>query len=43
VAQAVFLLLAVLVIFLNLIADISYGYLDPRVEIDMDEAVGVQQ
>ncbi len=33
VAQATFLVLAALVIFLNLIADISYCYLDPRIKI----------
>ncbi|MCP4397375.1 MAG: ABC transporter permease [bacterium] len=33
VAQATFLLLAVLVIFLNLVADISYCYLDPRISV----------
>ncbi|WP_163970257.1 ABC transporter permease [Oceanobacillus halotolerans] len=31
VAQATFFLMGVIVIFLNLIADILYGYLDPRV------------
>ncbi len=40
VAQATFLLLAVLLIFLNLLADISYGYLDPRVKIAGDGATG---
>jgi peptide/nickel transport system permease protein len=33
VAQATFLVLAALVIFLNLLADISYCYLDPRIKI----------
>jgi peptide/nickel transport system permease protein len=33
VAQATFLLLAVLVIFLNLVSDISYCYLDPRISV----------
>jgi len=33
VAQATFLLLAVLVIFLNLLSDISYCYLDPRIKL----------
>ena len=33
VAQATFLVLAALVIFLNLIADISYCYLDPRIKM----------
>ena len=33
VAQGAFLMLAALVIFLNLIADISYGYLDPRIKV----------
>ena len=33
VAQATFLVLAALVIFLNLIADISYCYLDLRIKI----------
>ena len=33
VAQATFFLLAVLVIVLNLLADISYGYLDPRIKL----------
>jgi peptide/nickel transport system permease protein len=33
VAQATFLLLAVLVIVLNLLADISYCYLDPRIKL----------
>jgi len=40
VAQATFLLLAVLVIFLNLLADISYGYLDPRVKIAGERTTG---
>jgi peptide/nickel transport system permease protein len=40
VAQATFLLLAVLVIFLNLLADISYGFLDPRVKIAGTKAAG---
>jgi peptide/nickel transport system permease protein len=40
VAQATFLLLAVLVIFLNLLADISYGYLDPRVKIAGERPTG---
>ncbi len=33
VAQASFLLLAIIVILMNLVADISYGYLDPRIKI----------
>ena len=33
VAQATFLLLAVLVIFLNFVSDIAYGYLDPRIKL----------
>ncbi|MCP4021039.1 MAG: ABC transporter permease [Desulfobacteraceae bacterium] len=33
VAQATFLVLAVIVIVLNLLADISYCYLDPRIKI----------
>ena len=33
VAQATFLVLAALVIFLNLVADISYCYLDPRIKM----------
>jgi len=33
VAQATFLILAAVVVVLNLIADISYGYLDPRISI----------
>jgi peptide/nickel transport system permease protein len=33
VAQATFLLLAALVIFLNLVSDISYCYLDPRIKL----------
>jgi peptide/nickel transport system permease protein len=33
VAQASFLLLAVIVILMNLVADISYCYLDPRIKI----------
>ena len=33
VAQAAFLLLAALVIFTNLLADISYVYLDPRIKL----------
>jgi peptide/nickel transport system permease protein len=33
VAQATFLLLAALVIILNLISDISYCYLDPRISV----------
>ncbi len=33
VAQATFLLLAVLIIVLNLLADISYCYLDPRISV----------
>ena len=33
VAQATFLLLAALVIFLNLVSDISYCYLDPRISV----------
>jgi peptide/nickel transport system permease protein len=33
VAQATFLLLAALVIFLNLVSDISYCYLDPRIAV----------
>ncbi len=33
VAQATFLILAAVVIFLNLIADISYSYLDPRISV----------
>jgi len=33
VAQATFLVLAALVIFLNLVSDISYCYLDPRIKI----------
>jgi len=33
VAQATFMLLAVLVIVINLLADISYGYLDPRIKL----------
>jgi peptide/nickel transport system permease protein len=41
VAQATFLLLAVLVIALNLLADISYCYLDPRIK--MGKASGGQR
>ncbi len=37
VAQATFLVLAAIVIFLNLIADISYCYLDPRIKIGKDK------
>jgi len=33
VAQASFLLLAIIVILMNLVADISYCYLDPRIKI----------
>jgi peptide/nickel transport system permease protein len=33
VAQGTFLVLAALVIFLNLLADISYCYLDPRIKL----------
>jgi len=33
VAQASFLLLAVIVILMNLVADISYSYLDPRIKV----------
>jgi peptide/nickel transport system permease protein len=33
VAQATFLVLAAVVVFLNLVADISYCYLDPRIKI----------
>ncbi len=33
VAQATFVVLAALVIFLNLVADISYCYLDPRIKL----------
>ena len=33
VAQATFLVLAALVIFLNLLSDISYCYLDPRIKL----------
>ena len=33
VAQATFLVLAALVIILNLLSDISYGYLDPRIKL----------
>ncbi len=33
VAQGAFLMLAALVIFFNLLADISYGYLDPRIKV----------
>lgn len=33
VAQATFLVLAALVIFLNLVSDISYCYLDPRIKL----------
>ena len=33
VAQAAFLLLAVLTIVLNLVADITYCYLDPRIKM----------
>jgi peptide/nickel transport system permease protein len=36
VAQATFLVLAALVIFLNLLSDISYCYLDPRIKIGKD-------
>jgi len=36
VAQATFFLLAVLVILLNLLADISYGFLDPRIKLARD-------
>ena len=32
-AQSSFLLLAIIVIGMNLIADISYCYLDPRIKI----------
>ena len=37
VAQATFLLLAALVIVLNLISDISYCYLDPRISVGAGE------
>jgi peptide/nickel transport system permease protein len=30
-AQASFLMLGVLVVFLNFLTDLAYGYLDPRV------------
>jgi peptide/nickel transport system permease protein len=33
VAQATFLVLAAIVIFLNLLADLSYFYLDPRIKV----------
>ncbi len=33
VAQATFLVLAAIVIFLNLAADLSYFYLDPRIKV----------
>jgi len=33
VAQATFMLLAVVVIFMNLLTDISYGWLDPRIRL----------
>jgi peptide/nickel transport system permease protein len=36
VAQATFLVLAAIVIFLNLLADISYCYLDPRIKMGKD-------
>lgn len=36
VLQATFLVLAVLVIFLNLVSDISYSYLNPRIKIEGD-------
>ncbi len=38
VAQATFLVLAAIVIFLNLLADISYCYLDPRIKIGKTRA-----
>lgn len=38
VAQATFLVLAALVIFLNLISDISYCYLDPRIKLGKTKA-----
>ncbi len=33
VAQGAFLMLAALVVFLNVVADVSYAYLDPRIKI----------
>jgi peptide/nickel transport system permease protein len=33
VLQGVFLLLTIAVVFANLIADLAYGYLDPRVRV----------
>jgi len=33
VAQATFLVLAAVVVFLNLVADLSYCYLDPRIKM----------
>lgn len=36
VAQGAFMMLAALVVFLNLVADISYGYLDPRINVGGD-------
>ncbi|MEJ2477411.1 MAG: ABC transporter permease [Desulfobacterales bacterium] len=38
VAQATFLVLAAIVIFLNLLADISYCYLDPRIKMGKTRA-----
>lgn len=38
VAQATFLVLAAIVIFLNLLADISYCYLDPRIKMGKTKA-----
>jgi peptide/nickel transport system permease protein len=31
--QGVVLVIAIIVVFMNLIVDISYGYLDPRVRL----------
>ncbi len=33
VAQGAFMMLAVVIVALNLIADVSYGYLDPRIKV----------
>jgi peptide/nickel transport system permease protein len=37
VAQGTFLLLSVMVIMMNFLADLAYTYLDPRVELDQGE------
>ena len=33
VAQGAFMMLAVVIVVLNLVADVSYGYLDPRIKV----------